>query len=973
MGAGSSTAAAAYARCKDDVDANLARLSDPDPTTPDDPTWDELLRFPAAITSASDADLDVVLGRVDFGSIAPGTLDALLERAAAALRRCSRSDVAGSNPSRGDVANEDRADDAWTAAINATTLATRALRRCSRDTLRFLCRRRRQIANDDDDAPDESGGVATAEPAVCDFMAAVVDVVAGCADERAPRGCHVYALRVACCRSLEAIADEYSTADDSKADSSSPLSTPSAPFANETDGEFDAFDVLMDAVDGCTAVDAGGDGRSGESIYRDVVAETLRLWSRRPPLPRGSDAWMHDPNDASGKPRGGFLGAMAALLLGDDDDDDDNGDDDKGKDWDVSVFSPLGDAAGAALTRLLHRPARYDGVAEVGRCVANESASTAVVSTAGKVVRREPNVAGSSPGRSAGIVKSSREKWGGGLGEVETVMRRASMDVDDDPGSPVGSSRSPFAPPGFDSGADRSGLVFSKNYPPETPPATGSSIAANPFRDALFRLVRLERSNKDDDSGESDALRVRVLRACVLAMHSADTAGAASGASGDKSHAASCQQAAVGVFLAYSLLYGNEGFYRAVVADANAVRALVSALLRRAHATYAEVGGSSPRGTTQLNVSGVASVATATLAMLSQDPVVNRAVHSLSTSQRLASSSNDSQLNDSQLNDSQLNDRTDFWFNSSASAKTLSGFKSIGKPPQQTLGSAWVLVLCRVARGGGIEKGDVTSGEGGIEPATSSFARACALAALANSAPYFDGLTSAASQRLVAVFDVLHRRRRKRVSAAMGRPGIEPGSDGLRGRTGLPTAVAALVSAALASALVTSASKCPELVYAALQRRDEVFAPFLDEFLDPVKDRVDERKDSNPREGLSHEGFHANDPELELAIHRMREHAVAIHQRLEFFNARVDAAREASTNHRPGSHWTMDKAMDVIRAACEEDQSKEDHSKEDHSSTSGSAPPSFQYAPETFVYREEIDAHEFFRPIVDLALSGRRR
>ena len=63
----------------------------------------------------------------------------------------------------------------------------------------------------------------------------------------------------------------------------------------------------------------------------------------------------------------------------------------------------------------------------------------------------------------------------------------------------------------------------------------------------------------------------------------------------------------------------------------------------------------------------------------------------------------------------------------------------------------------------------------------------------------------------------------------------------------------------------------------------------------------------------------------------------------------------------------MDKAMDVIRAACEEDQSKEDHS-----STSGSA-PSFQYAPETFVYREEIDAHEFFRPIVDLALSGRRR
>ncbi len=39
MGAGSSTAAATYARCKDDVDANLARLLDPDPTTPDDPAW----------------------------------------------------------------------------------------------------------------------------------------------------------------------------------------------------------------------------------------------------------------------------------------------------------------------------------------------------------------------------------------------------------------------------------------------------------------------------------------------------------------------------------------------------------------------------------------------------------------------------------------------------------------------------------------------------------------------------------------------------------------------------------------------------------------------------------------------------------------------------------------------------------------------------------------------------------------------
>lgn len=183
---------------------------------------------------------------------------------------------------------------------------------------------------------------------------------------------------------------------------------------------------------------------------------------------------------------------------------------------------------------------------------------------------------------------------------------------------------------------------------------------------------------------------------------------------------------------------------------------------------------------------------------------------------------------------------------------------------------------------------------------------------------------------------------------------MEPGSE-RRGRTG----ATAVVSAAMASALAESSRSCPELVYAALQRRDEVFAPFLDEFSESTSDR--DEKDSSNREGFR-EGFHANDdPEREPAIHRMREHAAAIDRSLEYFNARVDAAREVSTNHKPGSHWTMDKAMDVIRAACEEDYSKEDSNR------------GFRYVSETFVYREEIDAHEFFRPIVDLALSGRRR
>ena len=396
--------------------------------------------------------------------------------------------------------------------------------------------------DDDDDETDESGGVAPRDPAVFGFMAAVVDVVAGGADERVPRGRHVdapkeYALRVACCRALETIADEssngaeYSNATEYYSDSkySDPSSSPStaAPFANETDGGFDAFDVLMDAVDGAP---------EAERTYRDVVGETLRLWCHRPAPPPGSNAWMHDPNGASGNPRGGFFGAMAALLLGDDDEDDDDDRDDD--DWNASVFSPLGDAAGAALTRLMHRPARYDGVAEAGRGVADESARAAVVSTSGTVVRRETDeVPGSNPA-SAGGAGKSREKWGGGLGEVETVMRRASMDVDDDPGSPLGSSSrrgveagvgSPFAP-GIDSRADRSGgrKLLAENSPGPPPPATGSSVAANPFRDALFRLVRLgsNDSNGDDDSGDADALRARVVRACVRAMHSDDTADA---------------------------------------------------------------------------------------------------------------------------------------------------------------------------------------------------------------------------------------------------------------------------------------------------------------------------------------------------------------------------------------------------------------------------------------------------------------
>ena len=472
-----------------------------------------------------------------------------------------------------------------------------------------------------------------------------------------------------------------------------------------------------------------------------------------------------------------------------------------------------------------------------------------------------------------------------------------------------------------------------------------------------------------------------------------DAAGTAGDTAGDTAGAGT---AAVGVLFAYSLLYGNEGFYRAVVADADAVRALVSALLRRAHVD-AEVGGSIPASVASRMKNGarVASAATATLAMLSQDPAVNRAVHSTDTSPS-SSSSYDRNGRDGRNGRNGRNDRTD-WFNSTdAAAKAMFGSKIAGRPARQSLGSAWVLVLCRVARaektsGEKTTSGErtKTSGEGGVEPGTSWFQSACALAALANSAAHFDGLSSAASQRLVAVFDVLHRRRRKAMAAI--EPGIEPGSErrggsvptaltSRRTREGRPASdLAAVVTAAMASALANSARLCPELVYVALQRRDEVFVPFLEEFLETSGKNV-------RREGGDEESFQPSNV-------RVREHAFAIRRSLDSFNARVDAAMRAGRGDAPGTHWTMDEAMDVIRATCEEDRSKEDRSKEDRSmedsGVGGFEPGTFgssrvgresettrsfdAYASETFVYREEMDAHEFFRPIVDLALSGRRR
>ena len=178
---------------------------------------------------------------------------------------------------------------------------------------------------------------------------------------------------------------------------------------------------------------------------------------------------------------------------------------------------------------------------------------------------------------------------------------------------------------------------------------------------------------------------------------------------------------------------------------------------------------------------------------------------------------------------------------------------------------------------------------------TKSFVCNCALACLANTAGELANASSAASQRLIGefilmlfvreiglrrrvlctgCFDLLSRRYRKlrlkpgnedAIKSYSANTGIEPAADASAVRD-----LAALSLSAISTALTGRHRVNPELVYAALQRKDEVFK--------------------------------ANSNETETETDRsMAQSAAAIERVLEAYSARIDEAQ--ARTKKPGSHW----------------------------------------------------------------------
>lgn len=200
-----------------------------------------------------------------------------------------------------------------------------------------------------------------------------------------------------------------------------------------------------------------------------------------------------------------------------------------------------------------------------------------------------------------------------------------------------------------------------------------------------------------------------------------------------------------------------------------------------------------------------------------------------------------------------------------------------------------VQVLCRVVKG---EMQRLTGN-------TKSFVCNCALACLANTAGELENVSSAASQRLIGefilmlfvwaigmrrrvlftgCFDLLSRRYRKLrlkpgnkdAKSYSAKTGIEPAADASAVRD-----LAALSMSAISTALTGRHRVNPELVYAALQRRDEVFK---------ADDLV------------------SNSNETETETERsMAQSAAAIESVLEAYSARIDEAQ--ARTKKPGSHW----------------------------------------------------------------------
>ena len=202
----------------------------------------------------------------------------------------------------------------------------------------------------------------------------------------------------------------------------------------------------------------------------------------------------------------------------------------------------------------VNRPVSYDGVLEPGKARG-----------VGITQRGEINVDTlGTPSK-----RSSLERWGSGSGEVENVMRRASMDADEDPGTPTNtkSGGKDASPTPFGSGFDSTvgGSAHGINGM-ETIPDTGVSIAANPFRDACFKSVTMS-----DEDEKCQTLRESFLERIVAAMDLSDDGVWAIG------------QRTIATVLLYTWVYGNEVFYRAFVCDQTQVRAVILALLKRVH------------------------------------------------------------------------------------------------------------------------------------------------------------------------------------------------------------------------------------------------------------------------------------------------------------------------------------------------------------------------------------------------------
>ena len=204
-----------------------------------------------------------------------------------------------------------------------------------------------------------------------------------------------------------------------------------------------------------------------------------------------------------------------------------------------------------------------------------------------------------------------------------------------------------------------------------------------------------------------------------------------------------------------------------------------------------------------------------------------------------------------------------------------------------------VPVLCRVVKG---EMQRLTGN-------TKSFVCNCALACLANTAGELANVSSAASQRLIGefilmlfvlaiglrrrvlftgCFDLLSRRYRKLrlkpgnkdAISYSANTGIEPAADASAVRD-----LAALSLSAISTALTGRHRDNPELVYAALQRKDEVFKPSF----------------------KADEVFKADDLVSNETDRSMAQHAAAIERVLEAYSARIDEAQ--ARTKKPGSHW----------------------------------------------------------------------